>query len=266
MQSVSGASRGPKIATSDKKSETGISTFSASKNDLAGKLNISTKFNGIGGNSSSLAMKKQKEQSKPAKSGVYSASADDSTTLFKKYYDRGDLPISVNAQGANRKVTWKLEPELLDYHLYLPIFFEGLRETQEPYQFLADQGCEELLERGGSKILPVLPQLIIPIKKALATKKMDILCKMFKKLQKLVLSNEMVGEALVPYYRQILPVFNLFKHKRLNIGDKIDYSQRKNETIADLIQETLEIFERHGGEDAYINIKYMIPTYESCMF
>jgi hypothetical protein len=28
----------------------------------------------------------------------------------------------------------------------------------------------------------------------------------------------------------------------------------------------LELFEKHGGEDAYINIKYMIPTYESCMF
>jgi len=87
-----------------------------------------------------------------------------------------------------------------------------------------------------------------------------------KMLQRLVLSGDMIGEALVPYYRQILPVFNLFKSKRLNLGDKIDYSQRKNENLGDLIQETLEIFEKHGGEDAYINIKYMIPTYESCMF
>lgn len=54
--------------------------------------------------------------------------------------------------------------------------------------------------------------------------------------------------------------------KKVNIGDKIDYSQRKNENLSDLIQETLEILEKHGGEDAYINIKYMIPTYESCMF
>lgn len=54
--------------------------------------------------------------------------------------------------------------------------------------------------------------------------------------------------------------------KKVNLGDKIDYSQRKNENLADLIQETLEILERNGGEDAYINIKYMIPTYESCMF
>jgi len=265
MQSIS---RGPKFAVSDKKVETGHQTkgFSTKGNDLTSLLNISTKFNGIGGNTSSLAIKKQKEVTKPAKTGVYWGTKTEETTLFKKYYDRGDLPIAVNSQGANRKVTWKLEPESLDYHLYLPIFFEGLRETQEPYKFLAIQGCDELLERGGSKILPVLPQLIIPIKKALATKKQDVLCTTFKKLQKLVLANEMIGEALVPYYRQILPVFNLFKHKRLNIGDKIDYSQRKEENIADLIQNTLEVFERHGGEDAYINIKYMIPTYESCMF
>lgn len=70
----------------------------------------------------------------------------------------------------------------------MPIFFEGLREINEPYKFLADRGnwikinalenfwlkvnskniknkgCEELLERGGSKILAVLPQLIIPVK------------------------------------------------------------------------------------------------------
>lgn len=92
------------------------------------------------------------------------------------------------------------------------------------------------------------------------------MCTTLKKIQKLVTSGDMIGEALVPYYRQILPVLNMFKNERLNIGDKIDYSQRKNENLADLIQETLETLEKHGGEDAYINIKYMIPTYESCMF
>jgi hypothetical protein len=28
------------------------------------------------------------------------------------------------------QLTWKMEPEHLDYHLHLPIFFEGLRETE----------------------------------------------------------------------------------------------------------------------------------------
>lgn len=51
----------------------------------------------------------------------------------------------------------------------------------------------------------------------------------------------------------------------VNSGDGIDYSQQKRENVGDLIQETLGAFERHGGEDAFINIKYMVPTYESCL-
>lgn len=61
---------------------------------------------------------------------------------------------------------------------------------------------------------------------------------------------------------------SLFKSQlffSVNSGDGIDYSQQKRENIGDLIQETLENFERHGGDDAFINIKYMVPTYESCL-
>lgn len=43
----------------------------------------------------------------------------------------------------------------------------------------------------------------------------------------------------------------------------MDYAQRKGQNIGDLIQETLELLEQHGGEDAFINIKYLVPTYES---
>jgi hypothetical protein len=51
----------------------------------------------------------------------------------------------------------------------------------------------------------------------------------------------------------------------VNLGDRIDYTQMNQENVGDLIQETLEILEQYGGEDAFINIKYMVPTYESCM-
>jgi hypothetical protein len=100
---------------------------------------------------------------------------------------------------------------------------------------------------------------------ALNTRNAKVICVTLKILQQLVLAADMIGEALVPYYRQILPIFNLFKNFNSNLGDGIDYSQQKRENIGDLINETLEVFERHGGEDAFINIKYMIPTYESCM-
>ena len=57
-----------------------------------------------------------------------------------------------------------MEIEKLDYHHYLPLFFDGLCEVEHPYEFFARQGVHDMLEHGGSKILPVIPQLIIPVK------------------------------------------------------------------------------------------------------
>jgi len=199
---------------------------------------------------------------KPPKAGAFEVRDNPPNTEFRKCYERGDLPIAVDHRGTNC-ISWKVDIDKLDYHHYLPIFFDGLREEEEPYKFLALQGCYDMLEAGGSKILPVIPQLIIPIKTALNTRKRGIICAVLKVLQYLVRSGDMIGEALVPYYRQILPVLNLFKNDNKNIGDQIDYSQQKRMTIGDLVTETLELFETHGGEDAFINIKYMVPTYES---
>jgi len=184
---------------------------------------------------------------------------------FRRFYDRNDLPIQIMHTGTQNRIAWKVDVEKLDYHHYLPIFFDGLREKEEPYRFFAVEGVYNLLEKGGSKILPVVPQLIIPIKKALNTRDVEVMVTAMKVLQTLVLSGEMVGEALVPYYRQILPVLNIFKSATKSTFDQMDYSQRKRMDIGALIDETLEILETHGGEDAFINIKYMVPTYESCV-
>lgn len=62
---------------------------------------------------------------------------------------------------------------------------------------------------------------------ALNSRDPEIISITLKVLQKLVTCSETIGEALVPYYRQILPIFNLYKTKNHNFGDKIDYSQWK---------------------------------------
>jgi len=184
---------------------------------------------------------------------------------FRRFYDRGDLPLQVFHGSGGVTIDWKVDKEKLDYHHYLPIFFDGLREKEDPYRFLAVQGSYDLMEAGGAKLLPVVPQLIVPMKTALNTRDPEIMATMMKVIQTLVLSGEMIGEALVPYYRQILPVFNIFRGKNMNQGDLIEYGQRKRLNLGDLIAETLQILEVHGGEDAFINIKYMIPVYESCV-
>lgn len=61
----------------------------------------------------------------------------------------------------------QVEIEKLDYHHYLPLFFDGLCEIEHPHDFFARQGIHDMLEHGGNKILPVIPQLIVPIKSKL---------------------------------------------------------------------------------------------------
>jgi len=246
--------------------ETAVGRFEDPPAPEAGPLDHTLKpRSGNGGACSSLtAPKLIEEVAVVPPSGAFKKRVIE-PTAFRKFYERGDLPIAIHHAGLGNKLKWKVEIEKLDYHHYLPIFFDGLREKKDPYRFLAVQGVFDLLEHGGAKILPVIPQLILPIKAALNTRDHEVICTTLKVLQQLVVSGEMIGEALVPYYRQILPIFNLFKNMNLNIHDGIDYSQRKRQNIGDLVQETLELFELHGGEDAFINIKYMIPTYESCV-
>lgn len=219
---------------------------------------------GNGGKTSSRSPRVVPPPPCPPKAGAH-ARRTIQPSEFRRSYDRADLPLQITHAGTANKISWKVDIEKLDYHHYLPIFIDGIREKEDPYRFLAIEGTHNMLEKGGSKVLPVVPQLIIPLKTALSTRDPEVVATTMKVLQKLVMSGEMIGEALVPYYRQLLPVFNLYKGSSKNIGDAIDYGQRKRQSLGELVDETLEAFELHGGDDAFINIKYMIPTYESCV-
>lgn len=184
-------------------------------------------------------------------------------TKFRRFFERGDLPIKMK-HGATPGVEWKVEPERLDYVYHLPIFFEGLLERTEPFATMAFQGLQDLLNAARGKqpslLAPCIATIIVPIKTCLNTKDNVIMCRAINMLQLLIRCDTSVGEILVPYYRQLLPVMSLFRGNNKNLGDGIEYGQRKRENMGDLVAETLELFERTGGEDAFINIKYMIPT------
>lgn len=206
----------------------------------------------------------------PGISGAFKPRANPPDTEFRRFYERGDLPFQVDTNATRPKIAWNVDIKKLDYHHYLPLFFDGLREAEHPYSFLAEQGVMDMLSEAHDKVLPVIPQLIIPIKVALNVRVNTIMCRVIRVLKLLVTCDTdngtkqgYIGQALVPYYRQILPVFNIFKNQNVNIGDKIDYHQQHEDNLGDLIASCLHLFEMHGGEDAFINIKYLIPTYES---
>lgn len=131
------------------------------------------------------------------------------------------------------------------------------QEKQDPQRFIVYEGIFDLLEGGAnnSKVLLSLPLLMTHVKNALNTRDSDIVCGVMLVLQHLV-ACEGVGKALQQYYRQFLPVCNLLKDKHLG-------SSKSN--ISDLLQETIELIEAHGEEEAFDSIRRLIPTYESCL-
>mmetsp|Transcript_16369 Transcript_16369/g.31001 ORF Transcript_16369/g.31001 Transcript_16369/m.31001 type:complete len:315 (+) Transcript_16369:2625-3569(+) len=188
-------------------------------------------------------------------------------TEFRRFYERGDLPVQIDHGGVQNRITWKVAIDQIDFYHYLPIFFDGLRETEEPYAFLSEQGVYDMIQGSPHKVLPVIPQLVIPIKTALNTRNQSVIIKVLKVLQVLVKSDikgqNLIGRALVPYYRQILPVLNIFIRKNETMGGRINYSQKKHGDLGKMIMDTLEQFEVNGGENAFINIKYLVPVYQS---
>lgn len=183
---------------------------------------------GSGGSFSSTRKGKPPKQVQPKSCGVYKTRKV-APSEFRRFYERGDLPVKIlhNFSNGMNQITWSVEVDKLDYHHYLPIFFDGIRETEEPYRTLAIRGVHQLLDRGGrqGKVLPVVPQLIIPIKTALNTRNKDIICETLECLKHLVTCGDLIGEALVPYYRQLLPIMNIFVTQTPNTGDQIDYGK-----------------------------------------
>lgn len=188
-------------------------------------------------------------------------------TVFRDHFDRGVIPAKVLHGGSINKIQWTVDPTQLDLKATFPVFVDGLREKIDPYRFLAILGSFDIIEKASSeKLLETIPLIIQPLKMALNTRDLDIIAVSLKFILKLLTVHPEIGKYLVPYYRQLLPVFNIMKGVNRNQHDRMEFNQRKGLNIGDLITETLHLLETTGGDDAFINIKYMVPTYESCIY
>ncbi|KAL4856071.1 Parkin coregulated [Chlorella vulgaris] len=188
------------------------------------------------------------------------------SSLFWRMYDRGDLPVRVE-QARHNTIRWTVELSSVDLHYYLPIFVDGLLETQEPYRMLAQRGTQELVAGAGAeRLLPVIPQLVMGLRAALRSPRDDTIQSALAVLRLLLASGPDAGLALVPYYRQLLPPLSRHISDNLNLGDRMDYAQASHRgTLGDLVLATLHALERGGGADAFHHIKYQVPLYESCL-
>ncbi|CAF3863639.1 unnamed protein product [Adineta steineri] len=192
---------------------------------------------------------------------------------FRLFYERGDLPCTIEHITKGQRLKWFINDlETLNIYYYLPIFTDGLCETKYPYSFIALQGILDLITRASHKIDgETLSKLIVPLKRALYTNDPIVISRVLFVLQNLARGNDgAVGIALVPYFNQILPIINIIRERnegksyRNQKSCKIidDFEKNIETNLVRLINDTLIVLEQFGGQDAFINIKYSIPTYE----
>jgi len=87
------------------------------------------------------------------------ASKPSAQTEFSKRYRAGDLPVAVDHNGAKPQIRWFVKLDRVDFDYYLPLFFDGLRETRFPESLLAVQGVQHLVEFGGKRCAKLMPQV-----------------------------------------------------------------------------------------------------------
>lgn len=159
------------------------------------------------------------------------------------------------------QLVWTQPIAELDLHHVLPIFFSGLTETQDPYQFAAVDGLFQLLETSckAEQLTPIVSQLVQPIKDCLNTKNSVVICNVLRAIQQLAVCGPSVVKELTKGYHKFLPAFNILRvSKKSNQGNVPS-------AIGNLVDETLEVLEMNGDEMAYKDLRKMIPNYSSCM-
>ncbi|XP_035221879.1 parkin coregulated gene protein homolog isoform X2 [Stegodyphus dumicola] len=172
--------------------------------------------------------------------------------------------VILNKASRPHDLWWMVDLSRLDFEYYLPIFCDALSDTEYPFNILARDGAIELLEAAGDRVLRVLPEVVSGIKKAINTEIPEIMMNACSVIQKLATVSPLVGTALIKYYRVLLiPFFSKYKTVRSGFKEgEIDYGQRKR-NLGTVIDETLDLLDRTGGQDAYVEIKYAVPTFES---
>ena len=168
-------------------------------------------------------------------------------TNFGFVYSAGGIPCRIEHGAVNLKLVWSIPVEKLDYDPILITCFEGLLETEHPYNFVGKQCIRELLAAEGAKekVEPILGKLIIPLKEAIKCENPEIFCEAMNDLE--ILSN-MVKDKLNKYIHFFLQNIN-----------KKSFNPKYKERVF----EVLKTLEDNGGPEVFKEIKRKIPTYTS---
>ncbi|RLN58310.1 hypothetical protein BBJ29_002483 [Phytophthora kernoviae] len=166
---------------------------------------------------------------------------------FSSAYDSGSIPCRINHGSIRHTLQWTKDPNALSFDPLLITCVEGFLEMEHPFVFLARTMFRELLklEDAREKTLPILVQIIMPLRNALMSKDDETFLMALEATR--LLSDLMEGE------------MNIYLSKLTQqIHRKLLTKQLRSE-----VEDTLGVLESNGGKEALSIIRSKIPTYAS---
>jgi len=124
---------------------------------------------------------------------------------FLNAFSLGRIPCRLVHGSVRNRLAWSTSIDELNYDPVLVLLAEGLRETAHPLPFISRQGFTELLSNINArpKVVPLLPQLVNPIKTALSSNNDEVFDGALNALTQL---SAVVGGELDKYLKSFLSI------------------------------------------------------------
>eukprot|EP00002_Diphylleia_rotans_P011080 TRINITY_DN2197_c0_g2_i5.p1 TRINITY_DN2197_c0_g2~~TRINITY_DN2197_c0_g2_i5.p1 ORF type:complete len:392 (+),score=74.21 TRINITY_DN2197_c0_g2_i5:48-1223(+) len=185
-------------------------------------------------------------------------------TAFQQYYKRGDIPARIHHGAALNSIAWAAEWNELNFELLIPIFVAGILEQEDPISFIARQGAVELIHHAAlEEVVPLIPTLFPSILSALDTKHPQTMAWGLHLFNLLSAKDKLVADALVPYYRYLLPTIRMYIDRYIPVDETHEAKRRKFLNFNEVLMQTLRIMEQYGGQEAIRLLKKAVPTYQN---
>ncbi|CAF1236768.1 unnamed protein product [Adineta steineri] len=164
---------------------------------------------------------------------------------FLNAFSSGRIPCRLVHGSVKNRLAWNTSIDDLNYDPVVVLLAEGLRETAHPLPFISRQGFTELMSNvnAAPKVIPLLPNLINPIKLALSS------------------NNDEIFEGALTALTQLSTVVKSELDKYLKTYLSILAKHMSNRKHRDMVNNALNVFEENGDKDILIIIKSKIPTY-----
>ncbi|KAG8468959.1 hypothetical protein KFE25_007477 [Diacronema lutheri] len=248
-------------------------------------------------------------RARPPVAGAIAPRASPPDTAFRRAKDFGDVPLSLAAgAGAGPPVRWIVEPREVDRRLALAererregrnagaavdvprysceqllvLCCEGVRELEPTYHLLALHGASSLIEHLSKPpdplaILPLVPQLVAPLRTALSTRQPMVVAAALKLLQQLACCGPRAAKALLPGLPSLLPLVALWVGADLRgapgaagggtagaaKAGEIEWAQHRRANLGALTDELLEMLARECGPDGARAVRSFVPTWST---